>query len=95
MTTSLSLLRAPHVGVREFKENISSFLKKHKLLIVTDHGEPTRVVVPYNDMLEILDIIEEVNDVEIASLVKEGRQAIQAGSKGIPVFDDARPKKSA
>jgi hypothetical protein len=80
MTTSLSLVRAPHIGVREFKENLSLFLKKNKLLIVTDHGEPTRVVVPYNDMLEILDIIEEINDAEITSLVKEGRKAILAGS---------------
>lgn len=94
MTTSLSLLRAPHIGVREFKDNISAFLKKHKLLIVTEHGEPTRVVVSYNDMLEILDIIEEINDFEITTLIKEGRQAIRSGSKGIPVFDDAGPKKS-
>ncbi len=57
MDIALNLLKAPHVGVREFKEKISSFLNKRKTLVVTDHGEPTSVLVPYKDMMEILDIL--------------------------------------
>lgn len=86
MAIALSLLKAPHVGVREFKEKISSFLNKGKTLIVTDHGQPTNVLVPYDDMLELMDILEEINDPQTRSLVAIGRKAIKQGAKGIPVF---------
>jgi len=58
MDIALNLLKAPHVGVREFKEKVSSFLNKRKTLVVTDHGDPASVLVPYKDMMEILDILE-------------------------------------
>ena len=86
MDIALDLLKAPHVGVRELKENLSGFLKKKRPLVVTEHGAPTRVLVPYDEMVELLDIIEEIDDVETASLVAQGRRAIREGAKGIPVF---------
>ena len=85
MAIALSLLKAPHVGVREFKEKISSFLNKGRTLVVTDHGEPTSVMVPYNDMLELLDILEESDDPEVRYLVAIGRKSIKNGAKGIAV----------
>ena len=80
------------VGVREFKENMSVFLKKRGLLIVTEHGEPTRVVVPYAEMLEMVDLIEELNDPQTLALVAQGRRAIRSGAKGIPIFSNGKSK---
>ena len=94
MAFSLNLLRARHVGIREFKENISGFFKKRGLLIVTEHGEPTRVVVPYQEMLEMADLMEELNDPQTLALVAEGRRAVRAGTKGIPVFGRGKSKSS-
>ena len=92
MAIALNLLRARHVGIREFKENMSVFLKKRGLLIVTEHGEPTRVVVPYAEMLEMVDLIEELNDPQTRTFVAEGRRAIRSGAKGIPLFSNGKPQ---
>ena len=86
MDIALNLLKAPHIGIREFKERISSLLNQRKTLILTDHGEPSSVLVPYADMLELLDILEEINDPKTRLLIEAGRKSIKQGSKGIPVF---------
>lgn len=89
MDIALDLLKAPHVGIREFKERASFLLNKRKTLVVTDRGKPTSVLVSYGDMLELLDVIEEINDPKTLSLVEQGRKSIKQGSKGIPVLPNA------
>jgi len=86
MDIALNLLKAPHFGVREFKEKISSLLNKRETLVLTDHGEPTGVLVPYADMLELLDILDEIDDPKTRSLIDSGRKSIKQGAKGIPIF---------
>lgn len=86
MDIALNLLKAPHVGIREFKEKISFLLNKRKTLVLTDHGEPASVLVPYEDMLELLDILDEINDPKVLSLIESGRKSIKQGAKGFPVF---------
>ena len=93
MGIALSLLKAPHVGIRELKEGLSNLLKKDKPLIITDHGEPTNVILNYNDFLEFVDIIEELNDPKILKLVAEGRKAIKEGIAGIPVLPAQAAKR--
>ncbi len=85
MTISNALLRARSVGVRNFRDSASRFIGKHEMLIITEHGNPTSVLLPYNDILEIVDILEELEDKKILKLVAEGRRAIAKGVKGIPV----------
>ena len=94
MGIAINLLKAPHVGIRELKEGLSAFLKKSSPVVVTDRGEPTNVILPYEDVVELLDIIEEINDPDTRSLVAEGRQAIKAGKEGVPVFPAAKVKNS-
>ena len=49
------------------------------------------MIVPYEEMVELLDIIEEIDDPKTASLIAQGRRAVRDGAKGIPVFKAARP----
>ena len=93
MSMALSLLKAPHVGIRELKQQLSNFLKKDQPLIVTDHGEPTNVILHYDDFLELVDIIEEMNDPYARKLVSEGRRAVKDGSAGIPVLSATTAKR--
>ena len=72
MTVSGVLLNARHIGVRELKAHLSSRLKGRKPIIVTEHGEPTKVIVSYRDMLEIVDILDELQDKQ--SLLAQLRQ---------------------
>ena len=45
MGIAINLLKAPHIGIRDLKERLSHFLKRTQPVIVTDHGEPTKVIV--------------------------------------------------
>ncbi len=84
MTTAVDLLKAKHCGVREYKEHLSaSFLKD--FVVITDRGKPVSVNLPYEEMLEILDIFDEILDPQTVSNILEGRKSIKSGAKGIPV----------
>lgn len=90
MSIAISLLKAPHVGIRELKEKLSSLLRQSGPLVVTDHGAPTNVILPYEDVMELLDIVDEMNDIETRKVVESGRKSIQEGASGIPVFAPAK-----
>ncbi|MFH0772220.1 MAG: hypothetical protein V1933_06340 [Candidatus Omnitrophota bacterium] len=80
------LLRAESVGVRNFRNGLSHFIAENKPLIITERGSPASVLLPYNDILEIVDVLEELEDKQVLKLVAQGRRAIRKGLKGIPVF---------
>lgn len=85
MSIAIDLLKSEHIGIRELKEHLSEVLKRGKSLIITDRGAPVNVLLPYSDMLELADIIEEISDPETLENIREGRVAVMAGAKGIPV----------
>lgn len=84
MSIATDLLKAEHVGIRDLKEHLSAKLLE-KVLIITDRGTPMSVSLPYSDVLELTDIIDEISDYETLTTIKEGRQAIRKGAEGIPV----------
>ncbi len=93
MTFSAMLLKAPHVGVSEFKSNLSKFIKTKSPFIVTDRGLPVGVMVPYYEIIEIAELMDEATDSETLRAVQEGRAAIKNKTKGVPVsmlFDKIR-----
>jgi len=87
MTVATALLHARHVGVRELKEHLSQRLKGNKPIIVTEHGTPTRVILSYQDVLELIEILDELQDHGTLLAVQEGRRAIKKGAKGVPVSE--------
>ena len=97
MSIALDLLKSDHVGIREIREKLSLILKKKKPVIITERGVPVNVLLPYSDMMELLDIFEEISDKETVKTVQEGRAAIKSGEKGVPVsglFRGLREKKA-
>ena len=84
MTIATAILKAPHRGIRDLKEHLSKALLK-KFLVVTDHGKPISVNLPYEEVMELLDIIDELSDSKTIEAVIEGRQAVSKGAEGIPV----------
>ena len=95
MSVATDLLKANHVGIRDFKEHLSGeFL--NETLVITDRGTPVSVNLPYSDVLELMDILDELSDPGTVKAVQEGRKAIKAGAEGIPVskvFDRIRAKR--
>ncbi len=86
MTLATILLKAPHIGVRQFKAGLSKFLKGGNPLIITERGVPVEVIIPYAEAIEMVDLIDEATDLETLKSVEEGREAIKAKRKGISVL---------
>jgi len=80
----MNILRANHMGIRDFKEHFSAKYFD-EMLVITDRGDPVGVALPYSDVLELIDIIDELSDSKALRNVQEGRAAISAGAKGISV----------
>lgn len=85
MTAASALLNARHIGVRELREHLSQRLKGTRPLIVTEHGMPTRVILSYRDMLELIEVLDELQDHHTLEAVQEGRSAVKRRVRGIPV----------
>ena len=85
MTVATALLNARYIGVRELREHLSNRLKGNKVIVVTEHGTPTKVILSYRDVVELIEVMDELRDQAAIQSVQEGRKAIRAGSEGIPV----------
>lgn len=77
-------MKARFVGVRDLKTHLSAFLDQKKPLVVTDRGKPKHFVIPYNEMLEIIDILEEASDPRLVANVERARAEYKR-TGGIPM----------
>lgn len=82
MSIATAVLKARNVGVRNFKNHLSQFIRKQETFVITEYGEPTSVLMPYDDVLELIDILDELQDPETLRIIQEGRKAIKRGIKG-------------
>jgi len=73
------LLRARHVGIRELKDHLSELMEAGKPLVATDHGNPKYFLVPYGEMAELIEMMDELSDAHVISQVKEAREEYRAG----------------
>jgi len=83
MTFSGAILRARRVGAREFRNKACAFIRGGKFYLVTEHGKPKGVFMPYEEAIEAAEIFDELRDKELLKIVAEGRLAIHKGSKGV------------
>lgn len=92
MTLSGALLRAPRIGAREFRNKACAFIKAGKFYLVTEHGKPAGVFMPYKEALELTEIIDELDDKKLLKTIAEGRRAIKRGSKGTFLKDAVKKR---
>jgi hypothetical protein len=90
MTLAAALLRVPRVGAREFRNKACSFIRTGRAYLVTEHGQPAGVFLPYEDAVEIAEIIDELNDRRLLKTIAEGRRAIHKGAKGTLLADSLK-----
>lgn len=67
------------MGVRELKNNLTGVIRSNKPVVATEHGKPAYFLLPYNEMVELIEMLEEARDAELVSLVREGRAAYAKG----------------
>lgn len=83
MTFSRALLKAPRVGVREFRNKACAFISTGKFCLITEHGKPAGVFMPYDEALGLTEVIDELRDQKLLKIIAEGRRAIRKGAKGV------------
>ncbi len=59
MSIATDLIKADHVGIRQLKGSASTKLFEH-MFVITTKGEPVSVNVPYSDIVELIDIMDEI-----------------------------------
>ena len=79
MSLATQLLHAEPIGVKELKNHLSAILKRSRPRIVTDHNKPRHVLVPYEDMVEIAEILDELADPKLLKQIAEGRESYRKG----------------
>ena len=92
MTLASVLLRAPRIGAREFRNKACAFINMGKAYLITEHGHPAGIFLPYEDALELVDIIDELNDRKLLKAIAEGRRAIRKGVRGISISDSLKKR---
>jgi hypothetical protein len=92
MTLATALLRAPRIGAREFRNKACSFINMGRTYLITEHGHPAGVFLPYGDVLELVDIVDEFNDKKALKMVAEGRRAIRKGARGVLLSDSLKKR---
>ncbi len=82
MNLSTAILKAPHVGIRELKAHLSQKMRSGKPLVVTEHGEPKQVMIPYETIIDIAETLEELDD---QALVRSVRLSRKSRARSFPV----------
>ena len=70
---------ARYVGVRELRENLAQAVKSRHFVFVTDHGKPVKAMVPYEMLLELIEVLEEFKDKTLLQEIKQGRKEYREG----------------
>ena len=68
MTTTSLLRKAKPVNVREAQAKLSQLINSQMPSLVLAHGKPVSFLVPYEEMLDLLEMLEELKD---QALLKE------------------------
>ena len=95
MTTATQLLKAPRFGIKDFKTHLSERIKSRRAMVLLDRGEPKKVIIEYNELIEMIEWIDDLQDKELIQLLHEGRAAIDRGGPGISVKDSFAKIKAA
>ena len=85
MSLMTDIVRAGHIGVKDLRDHAPKYMRDNQVYLVTRHGRPTKFLVPYEEMAELIDILDELSDPETMKMVAEGRMAIAKGEKPVPV----------
>ncbi len=79
MTTASLLRKAKPVNVREAQAKLSRLIRSKSPSMVLSHGKPVSFLIPYEEMLDLLEMVDEMKD---KTLLKEIARARAEYTKG-------------
>ena len=81
---SANLLRkAKPVNVREAQAQLSKLIRSKSPSMVLSHGKPVSFLVPYGDMLDLIESLDELKDKKLLGEIAKSRSEYAQG-KAVP-----------
>ncbi len=81
MNLSTVALQSEHLGIRELKIGLNK-IKLSKWFISTSDNKPISVNVPFNEFLDLMELIDDLQDNHLLKDIQEGREAIKNIKQG-------------
>ena len=83
MSVNSLLRKAKPVNVREAQAQLSKLIKSKSPSMVLSHGKPVSFLVPYEDMLDLVETLEELKDKKLLGEIEQARKDYVQG-KAVP-----------
>ena len=83
MSSADLLRKAKPVNVREAQAQLSKLIRSKAPSMVLSHGKPVSFLVPYEDMLDLVETIDELKDKKLLEEIARSR-AEYAHGKAVP-----------
>lgn len=80
------LLKAKHIAAKNLRENIFKILGGTKRFIAMKNGKPEMFLIPYEDMVELVEMLEESKDAVLRERIERSREEYRKGG-GVPYQD--------
>jgi antitoxin (DNA-binding transcriptional repressor) of toxin-antitoxin stability system len=79
MSTLAWIQAGEYIGARQLRERLAEVIKSKKPFFVTEHGKPVKAMIPYEELLELLEAAEELKDRFLVREVAQGRLEYRKG----------------
>ena len=84
MSATSLVRKAKPVNVRDAQAQLSKLIRSKSPIMVLSHGKPVSFLVPYEDMLNLVDTLDELKDKKLLEEIERAR--IEYGQrKAVPV----------
>jgi antitoxin (DNA-binding transcriptional repressor) of toxin-antitoxin stability system len=83
MNANNFLRKTKPVNVREAQAQLSKLIKSKYPSMVLSHGKPVSFLVPYEDMLDLVETLEELKDKKLLGEIEQARKDYVQG-KAVP-----------
>ena len=74
MSLNDPLRKAKPVNVREAQAQLSKLIKSKSPSVVLSHGKPVSFLVPYEDMLDLVETFDELKDKKLLGEIEQTRK---------------------
>lgn len=83
MSSANLLRKAKPVNVREAQAQLSKLIHSKSPSMVLSHGKPVSFLVPYEDMLDLVESLDELKDKKLLGEIAKSRSEYAQG-KAVP-----------
>jgi hypothetical protein len=82
MKTTMEILKAKPIAVKNLRKDLFNIVKGKEPYLVTTDGERQMFLLPYEDVIEILETLEESRDVVLREEITRARNEYNQGGGG-------------